>query len=177
MDLGLSAGIDGPIQLIGSFVWKNVGQMSFTPAAGSTGAPPSEGDEMILSFAAGFDIGLAGATATIDFKHLEESEQIGKKINLGVEFNLLNIDLRAGLHQGYYTLGFGLSLGLLELDVATYGVELGEYAGQREDRRYALQLTLELGVDPFFSLGDDNAAGGKRSSKRRVRKKGIKQRR
>lgn len=179
LDLGWTASLPSgplPISAAASFVWKNVGHMSFRNSDSSALVPPKEEDEMILSFAGGVDLGLAGVMASMDFKHLNESEQLGKKMHLGVEVSVLNLDARAGLHQGYFSYGAGISLGLLELDVASYGVELGEYAGQREDRRYAVQLTLELSVDPFFSLGADSKAGG-RSSHRQRRRKGIKQRR
>jgi hypothetical protein len=55
-------------------------------------------------------------------------------------------------------------LGLLKLDLATYGVEMGEYPGQLEDRRYALQLTLELGLDMglgFLGSSGSGAGGGR----------------
>ena len=64
-----------------------------------------------------------------------------------------------------HPLGFGLDLSFIQLDLATYGVELGEYPGQKEDRRYLVQLTMELGFDPSFNfLGGANKAGGRPSS-------------
>lgn len=177
LDLGLTMSVPGPIDASLSFMWKNVGGLSFTHDAGP-GPPPDEDAEMIVGAAVGVDLPLMGLTGAIDFKHLDKSGlQLGQRVNLGVELNFLNMDFRAGLHQGYYTLGFGFSLGLIMLDLASYGVELGEFPGQREDRRYALQLTIELGLNPFFSLGDGGSGSGKSGKKRWRRRTGIKQRR
>ena len=78
------------------------------------------------------------------------------------------IDARAGLNQGYYTLGVGADLGFLRVDAATYGVELGVYPGQLEDRRYILQISTKLGFNPSF---DFSGSGGQSRTSR------IKQRR
>ena len=176
MDLGLTVSVPGPFDIAASFAWKNVGGLSFSHDSGP-GKPPSEKDEMILGVAAGVDLALIGVTAALDYKHLNNNDvQLGQKVHLGVEINFLNMDFRAGLNQGYYTLGYGLGLGLIDIDLATYGVEVGEFPGQKEDRRYALQITIELGINPFFSLGGDSSSGSGKSS-RRTRRRGIKQRR
>ena len=177
LDMGVTLTPPGPLDLAASFVWKNVGGLSFKKTGGPS-KPPSEDDEMIIGVAGGLDLPLFGVTAALDIQNLSDSDvQMGQKIHLGVEVNLVNIDVRAGLYQGYYTLGVGISLGLIELDVASYGVELGEFPGQREDRRYALQLTIELGVDPFFGLGGGTDGKGGGSDKRVRRQRGVKQRR
>ena len=84
--------------------------------------------------------------------------QLGKKVNMGVEFSWPLIDVRAGFHQGYYTLGTSFDLWVMRIDAATYGVELGEFPGQLEDRRYMVQVTFEFGIDPgnfsFFKLSN-----------------------
>jgi hypothetical protein len=81
-----------------------------------------------------------------------------------LEFDLPLLTLRTGYYQGYYTAGVGLDMGVLALDAATYGVELGEYPGQLEDRRYVAQMTIQIGLDgSFLSLsGASGTAGGAR---------------
>jgi hypothetical protein len=73
---------------------------------------------------------------------------MGKKINLGLELSWPIIDVRGGFQQGYLSYGVGCDIWLFRLDLASYGVELGEYPGQLEDRRYMLQMTFDFGVDP-----------------------------
>ncbi len=67
-------------------------------------------------------------------------------LNAGVEFHILSfLDLRAGLSQGYLSVGLGLNLWVLRLDMAYYVKEFGEYAG-------------ENGIDGFtvrFNIGFD----------------------
>ena len=146
-DLGVNLLLDSNTNATMSFVWKDVGTTKFRVDSGAT-PPPSDPDEMIVGFAATIDGGLFSITPALDFRGLNRNDvPIGKKVNLGVELGLPLLDLRAGFHQGYYTLGAGLNVGLLRVEAATYGVELGEYPGQLEDRRYLLQIALEFGVD------------------------------
>jgi hypothetical protein len=61
-----------------------------------------------------------------------------------------------------------MDMGLLKFDLATYGVELGEYPGQKEDRRWLFEMTMELGFDPNFNLlGSGSGGSGSRRLKRR----------
>jgi hypothetical protein len=66
------------------------------------------------------------------------------------------VDIRGGFHEGYYTYGAGVNLGLFLDYAASYGVELGSYPGQIEDRRYVLEFSMELGVGSF---GVDGQSG------------------
>ena len=72
-----------------------------------------------------------------------EDEDFGKRLHVGVEFQLpMILSLRAGLNQGYYTLGATVDVWVFQFDFATYGEEVGTYAGQREDRRYVGQISI-----------------------------------
>jgi hypothetical protein len=76
-------------------------------------------------------------------KAIGEDEDFGKRLHMGVEFQLpMVLAVRAGLNQGYYTLGATLDLWVFRFDLATYGEEVGSYAGQRVDRRYIAQMTI-----------------------------------
>ena len=166
-DLGLNLLLDKNTNATMSFVWKDVGTTKFR-VEGDGIAPPSDPDEMILGFAATIDGGLFSITPAMDFRGLNRNDvPIGKKVNLGVEIGLPLLDLRAGFHQGYYTLGAGLNVGLLRVEAATYGVELGEYPGQLEDRRYLLQIALEFGVDSNWLNFSGNQGRRNRLKQRR----------
>ena len=72
-----------------------------------------------------------------------EDEDFGKRLHMGVEFQLpMILSFRAGLNQGYYTLGAIVDVWVFQFDFATYGEEVGTYAGQREDRRYVGQISI-----------------------------------
>lgn len=173
LDAGFTIAFDSVISPSASFVVKNVGGTAFN-ATGAASAPPSDEEEWILGASISTDFLLFSFTPTMDLKHLNKSEvPLAKKIHLGFEFGLPLIDLRAGLHQTYWTAGVGLGLGPLQLDVASYGVELGDGDTTLEDRRYVLQMTIEFGVDLGRSSG-----GGSDGDTRYRRKRGrLKQRR
>ncbi len=50
----------------------------------------------------------------------------------------------AGLNQGYWTAGFGARLGWFQLDLATYGEEVGTDKVSKESRRYVLEMALDF---------------------------------
>ena len=160
-DLGFNIAPDlGVIEPVVSFVWRDMGVTKFRADEGSL-APPSDRDNMILGFSVILDVGLIHVIPTLEYQYINHSDiQIGKKINMGLEVGLPLLNLRAGFHQGYYTLGAGVNFGLIRLDAATYGVELGAYPGQIEDRRYVVQLTLELGFDANLSFLGGGSGGG-----------------
>lgn len=170
-DLGANFVIPAPfMEAVISAVWKDVGQTTFK--SGGEEPPPQE-QEMAVGVALNIDAPLISISPALDFKHLNRSDiQLAKKVHLGLEIGLPLIDIRAGLYQGYYTLGAGVNLGVLRVDAATYGVELGEYPGQLEDRRYALQVTIELGFDPSLNfLGGGSGGGGSRSPSKRLKQR------
>lgn len=173
-DLGANLVLPLPlIDVVASAVWKDVGQTKFETGSESALAPPPQDQEMSVGLGVNIDAPLISITPAVEFKHLNREDiQLPKKVHMGVEVGLPLLDLRAGIHQGYYTLGVGVNLGLLRADVATYGVELGEYPGQLEDRRYAVQLSLELGFNPSLSfIGGGSGGGGSRSPGKRLKQR------
>ncbi len=166
-DLGFTWTLPGPLSTTVSGVWKDVGMTTFVKESGFL-APPRIEDERILGVATGFDLTVIDMTAAIDYKHINNnSENIGKKIHMGLEIGLPMIDIRGGFSQGYYSMGASLDLFILRMDLAYYGVELGEYPGQHEDRRFEAQLVMELGFDPSFNFLEINKAKGRRLKQRR----------
>ncbi len=67
-----------------------------------------------------------------------------KLIHFGGEFRFGILRPRFGLNQGYLCAGLGLDLKVLQLDVATYGEELGLNTGTLQDRRIALRFALGI---------------------------------
>ena len=67
-----------------------------------------------------------------------------KTIHIGTEEKWRALAARLGLNQGYFTAGVGLDIGFFDLNLATYGEELGMNAGTIEDRRYALELGFKI---------------------------------
>ncbi len=180
LDTGLLVTIPSPIRPTLSFVWKNMGCTAFTKSAGLI-APPRIQDEMIIGGALEISAPFISISPTLDYKYLNRPDiQFGKKISIGVEVSLPILSIRAGFNQGYYTAGIGVNLGILEVDAATYGQELGEYPGQIEDRRYVVQATFEVGFDPFglFGGSGSGAKGGTEgASSGGSFRRGLKQRR
>lgn len=143
-----------------SAVWKNMGGMSFRSEDANANIP-GEDNDITLGAALLFDTPVVSVAPAIDIRRLNDPDvQLTRKINFGLEVGLPLIDIRGGFHEGYYTYGLGLNLGLFRVDAATYGVELGDYPGQIEDRRYVVEFTMELGVGNFSASG----AGGKSGS-------------
>lgn len=174
LDMGMNIALDSLISPTLSFVWKNIGVTTIVPSSSATEAPPSDPEEMIIGASIVIDTPIVTLTPAFDFRYLNRTDmQLPKKINFGLEIDFPIVTLRGGYSQGYYTAGASLGLGLLTIDAATWGVELGEAPGQLEDRRYMLQIILELGFDPGFGSGSGKSGsrGGSRGSR------GLKRRR
>lgn len=67
------------------------------------------------------------------------------KIRLGMQLRLSRyIQLLAGLRGGYPTAGLAVTWNDLRIQAATYGEEVGQRPGEREDRRTAVTFNLEF---------------------------------
>ena len=123
---------------------------------------------MTLGLAASIEVPGITITPALDYRYINDSSIVlAKKLSFGLEMELPLISVRGGFHQGYYTMGAGLDLGFFRLEAATYGEELGVYAGQQEDRRYLIEFAMELGMDMNFSFLTDGAEGKRRLKQRR----------
>lgn len=49
-----------------------------------------------------------------------------------------------GMNQGYFTAGFGARIAFFQLDLATYGEEVGTDSAPQEDRRYMVECALDF---------------------------------
>lgn len=152
LDLGFMYKAPAPLNPTVSVAWQNVGHTQFQLTKGTV-TPPGIRDNLVLGASVDGSVGLAGMAAGVEYRHVGlQGEQLGKKIHMGAEVNLLNMDFRAGFYQGYTTYGFGLDLFLFRLDAAMYSAERGAYAGQTPDERLTVGLSASFGFDPDFNL-------------------------
>lgn len=161
MDAGLNIVLPAPLFTATlSTVWRNIGQMSFRSDDPNTNIP-TEDNDVTVGLGLVFDTPLVSVAPALDLRYLNSSKyQMTRKINFGVEVGLPIVDIRAGFREGYYTYGAGVNLGLFRVDAASYGVELGAYPGQIEDRRYVVEFTMELGVGSFTASSSSDKGGG-----------------
>ncbi len=99
------------------------------------------GIAMKKSFAA---FSLVGAIDYLDLtQSVGDDNDWAKRLHMGVELQLpVVLSVRAGLNQGYGTVGATIDIWVLRLDFATYAEEVGAHSGQRSDRRYMGQFTI-----------------------------------
>ncbi|MBS1958677.1 MAG: hypothetical protein JST80_04315 [Bdellovibrionales bacterium] len=69
---------------------------------------------------------------------------IYRTVHIGTEARWSKLAARFGINQGYFTAGFGMDFHWFDLNVATYGEEMGLNAGTLEDRRYALEFGFQI---------------------------------
>jgi hypothetical protein len=165
MDAGLLIAPPAPLNPVVSISWLDVGSTAFVKSAG-TDAPERIKDNVVLNTSISSSLPGLGFATGLEYRHItDQGEPLGKKLHLGVELTLLNLDVRAGFYQGYTTYGVGVDLLLFQLDAAMYTVEKGAYPGQTPDQRIEVSLSMDLGFDPNFKLTD--AGGKKRKLKQR----------
>lgn len=163
-DLGVNFVLPAPFfTATVSGVWRNVGGMSFKSDDPNTHIP-SEKNDIGVGVALNFNTPLLSIAPAVDVRYLNREDlQLTRKLNFGIEVGIPLLDIRGGFHEGYYTAGLGVNMGLFKVDVATYGVELGDYPGQIEDRRYVLEVTMELGLGGFSAMGGSSDSKGSSS--------------
>lgn len=64
-----------------------------------------------------------------------------KKVHVGGEMNLADFFfIRAGMNQSYWTAGMEISSEYMQIQIASYGEEIGTEAAKREDRRFVAKV-------------------------------------
>jgi len=105
------------------------------------------------SIGAAFDVGgswrppvSAGVIRSLviaaDLRDTFSDAAFGTKIRVGAEMRIPVLALRAGLHQGYPTVGASLGSPVFNLDYAFFGRELGEVPGAEPQYLHALEARL-----------------------------------
>ncbi|MFO7848704.1 MAG: hypothetical protein R6V67_01980 [Spirochaetia bacterium] len=66
-------------------------------------------------------------------------------VHMGTEVKLLNfLKLRAGLNQGYPTVGAGLKLLFLDMNMSFFSREVGDYPGDEQNSGFTLEAALRF---------------------------------
>lgn len=102
-------------------------------------------DHVDVGIAQNLDLEVTRLTLALDyvdiFSQLGDDNDLAKRVRAGAEMEVLKfVEVRVGIYQGYFTAGLGLDGRFVRLDAVTYAEEVGVYAGQRADRRYALRF-------------------------------------
>jgi hypothetical protein len=161
LDLGSNITVPSPIKPTFSLVWKDVGNTSFKPTVSGDPAPPTDPSDLRAGASVLIQVPFFHIIPAVEYRDiLDNSIQMTDKLHLGVEVGLPLIDLRAGLYQGYLTYGAGFNLGLIDIDVASWGAEVGGAPGQLESRRYLAQVSLRLGFDWFGGGSKSSSSNG-----------------
>ena len=130
------------LQNIGGLDFEGAGKVPMTMNIGVSTESEFNGFDMILA---------------ADYRDLADSQEMISKgnimternIKIGVEFGwkkLFNghhlISLRAGRNGPYNSVGWSMNLFGFKVDFAKYSEEIGGYAGELEDKRTSLQVSL-----------------------------------
>lgn len=157
----------GRTEFTTSFVWHDMGKTTFgSPSASNR--PTQIDDNMVAGFAVRFPIGgkknrrlerrygptrsSSHLTFAADYSHINYNlgeEHLPKHLHLGMNLDLPLLSIQLGMNQTSLTFGTSFDIGIIRVAAATYGEELGSYAGQRRDRRYVLSIGSALGFKGF----------------------------
>lgn len=123
------------------FVVKDFGQNKFTEQVKDQPTSINLGTSVFYDY----DIfQVIGAADYIDITKNYYDKSKMKRLNLGSELSMYNrtFSVRAGLHEGYPTVGGGVHLGVFTLQFAHYTEEVGYYAGQQADERNMFEFSF-----------------------------------
>lgn len=149
---GINAGIQYH-QPLGEQQWMGLGlvieELGVTTFTNSTREPlpARQAQQLNLGFAYGLNLPLAATGFYFDVRQFYgTSIDVTKRIHFGVEVEFPLLDVRAGFNEGYWTAGTTLKvLPLVDIDLLTYGEEIGAMAGQQQSRYYL--IGVKVGMD------------------------------
>ena len=164
-DFGMQYRLPAPgrVEYTTSFVWHDVGQTSFGGPQAQNPPTPIDQD-MVAGLGIRVPIGglknrrierrngptrsSSSLSFDFDYDHLNTSwnqEALVKHMHLGANLDLPIFSFQLGLNQSSLTFGTSFDIGIVRVSLATYGEELGAYAGQKVDRRYLLSIGSSFG--------------------------------
>lgn len=128
-----------------SAVWRDAGNTRYTLKDGmftSATETPSTTDQTVDVALAVFPIHGKNtrSTFTLEYQDVltygDEKDQM-RRAHIGYELNIGDmLFLRAGMNQRYWTAGAELAVGNYQLQLGSYGEDIGTYPTSLEDRRY-----------------------------------------
>lgn len=107
--------------------------------------------------AASLDVGLSifpimgkrtRSTFALEYKDaltFSEETDHNRRLHYGIEFNFSDaLFVRAGMNQNYWTAGLELAMFNYQIQLATYGEEVGTASAKEEERRYAFKFAYRF---------------------------------
>ena len=80
-----------------------------------------------------------------DVSNAYNDDDAAKRIHAGIEFNIADfLFIRGGYHQRYWTAGLELSTERFQLQLASYGEEIGTLTANKEDRRWVGKFAIRF---------------------------------
>ncbi|MBN2090729.1 hypothetical protein JW964_14045 [candidate division KSB1 bacterium] len=73
-----------------------------------------------------------------------QGDNFFKKVNLGGEFRMPILRLRAGVNQGYPSIGGGIDLRFIQLNYAYIQYEAGNFPGQKDENLHMLDVQINI---------------------------------
>lgn len=159
--------MEGRTEVTSSFVWHDIGDTTFGGSQQKNPPTPMY-QNIVAGLGVRFPIGgtknrrlerrygptrsTSHLSLAFDYSHLNYSwntEQLPKHVHLGANLDLPLFSFQLGMNQTSLTLGTSFDIGVIKVAFATYGEELGSYAGQKTDRRYLLSVGSSLGFGGF----------------------------
>ncbi|MGE4130865.1 MAG: hypothetical protein AB7F86_04470 [Bdellovibrionales bacterium] len=147
--------ISAPIRYLPTIaaVYRDIGRTTYTLRDGmflKTDTDPTSTPETVDVAMAIFPI--MGkrwrSTFTVEYRDVltvsDETDQM-RRTHGGIEFNYADaFFLRGGYHQRYWTAGFELAIINYQIQVASYGEEIGTKDAPEEDRRYVAKFAFRF---------------------------------
>lgn len=138
-----------------SLVVRNVISMNYSQSTmvNKDATQTPENNPRVIDIGAGYSIYDGSASdlvIAVEAKNLMHPDtSVYKSSHIGLEytwapFSWFNTQFRVGMNQMYFTGGFGLIMGPLDLELATYGEEFGTDKVRRENRVYAATVGLKF---------------------------------
>lgn len=157
----------GGTEVITSFVWHDIGHTAFgTPQQQDT--PTRIQQNITAGFALRFPIqgkqdrrrvrrygpkrSSSHLSFVFDYSHANipwHVEQMGKHLHAGINLDIPILSFQVGVNQSALSLGTSFDIGIARVSAATWGEELGSFAGQRVDRRYLLSVSSVISFGSF----------------------------
>ena len=132
--------------------FENVGDTTFTANSEEKGAPPPLLQSVNLGGVFRQKLGMWDLDYHADWRdvlqrykqHLSRAFHLGLELGRPIFTKDHDLGVTGGIQEGYLTGGVFVDVWLFRIDLSNYAVELGEVAGQRMDRRWALSLQTSI---------------------------------